>query len=136
MEKVIERLTQISTVSKSDIRAVMGNLSIVMAEYMDLGYSVKIDDLGSFYYTACASKNGVATKEEVSAKQIVATRVQFIPEFSRGKNNATTRVMANSSVNWQLLPGIATTDADASGEGDTDNGTSSGGSDLDDNPLG
>lgn len=104
MDKIIGRLTQISTVSESDVRAVMGDMARVLNEFMDLGYSVKLEGLGSFYYTADASKQGVATEKEVSAKQIVGTRVRFIPEYDRAPNNATTRVLGGLTVNWQPFP--------------------------------
>lgn len=45
-DKIIERLAQISTVSKSDVQAVLGDLATVMADYMSLGYTVKLDGLG------------------------------------------------------------------------------------------
>lgn len=136
MEKVVDRLTQISTVSKSDINAVLGDLAKVLDEYMDLGYSVKIDGLGSFYYTAVASKNGVATEKEVSAAQIVGTRVRFIPEYSRTSSNATTRALAGASVEWKPFPkadASTTTDAGSSDDsGSTDGGSTDSG---DSNPL-
>lgn len=135
MSRVIERLTQISTISKSDINAVLGDLARVIDEYMDLGYSVKLDGLGSFYYTAIATKNGVQTEEEVSASQIVGTRVRFLPEFTRANNKNTTRALASKAVNWKPFPkpteAKATTD-DSSGGGSSDSG---GGNDDGNNPL-
>ena len=40
MDRVIERLAAISTVSKSDVQAVLGDLASVMADFMSLGFSV------------------------------------------------------------------------------------------------
>lgn len=100
-EKIIERLSQISTVSKSDVRAVMSDLAKVMADYMALGHTVKIDDLGTFYYTAVTNKQGVETREEVSAKQITGVRVRFLPETRRSSDNRTvTRALSDVSITW------------------------------------
>ena len=46
-EKIIERLSAISTVSKSDVRAVLGDLATVLADYMALGHTVKLDGADS-----------------------------------------------------------------------------------------
>ena len=100
-EKIIDRLSAISTVSKSDVRAVMGDLAPVMADYMALGHTVKLDGLGTFYYTAVASKQGVATKEEVTADLITGVRVLFIPETRRKNGNrVVTRALADVDITW------------------------------------
>jgi len=126
-EKIIDRLAQISTVSRSDVRAVMGDLASVMADYMSLGHTVKVDGLGTFYYTAVASKNGVKTAEEVSANQITGTRVRFIPESKRSNGNKTvTRSLTDTNIKWQEM------------KESTESGSTSGGSgsDLDEHPFG
>lgn len=128
MGKIIDRLTQISTVSESDVRAVMGDLARVLNEFMDLGYSVKLEGLGSFYYTADASKQGVETEEKVSARQIVGTRVRFIPENTRGTSNITTRVLAGITVNWQPFPKAEKEEGSTAGD-DTGGGTDTDGGD-------
>lgn len=103
-EKIIERLSQISTVSKADVQAVLADLASVMADYMALGHTVKLDGLGTFYYTAVASKQGVATKEEVSADQITGVRVRFIPETRRKNGNRiATRALTDVSITWNEL---------------------------------
>ena len=51
-----------------------------MGDYMAQGRSVKLDGVGSFYFTASTNKNGVATEKEVTAKLINGVRVRFIPE--------------------------------------------------------
>ena len=101
MERVIERLAQISTVSKGDVQAVMGNLAPVLADYMSLGFSVEIEGLGWFYYTAVTEKQGVETAEEVSADQIKGVRVRFLPETTRSNGNrVTTRALSNVEIKW------------------------------------
>ena len=62
------------------MRAVLTALGGVMGDFMAQGRSVKLDGVGSFYFTAVTNKNGVATEKEVSANQISGVRVRFIPE--------------------------------------------------------
>lgn len=126
MERVIERLAQISTVSKSDVQAVLGDLASVMADYMSLGYTVKIEGLGTFYYTAVTNKQGVETADEVSAKQITGVRVRFLPESERSSDNKhVTRALSNVDIEW--------TEVDekkqpvSGGNDDTDDGEQPGG---------
>ena len=123
-KKIIERLSQMSTVSKSDVSAVFADLATVMADYMALGYTVKIDGLGTFYFTAVSSKQGVATPEEVSANQITGVRVRFIPEGTRSNGNKTvTRSLSNIDIDWIEWKGAEsneTTDTDGDGGEDGD----------------
>lgn len=100
-DRIAERLAEISTVSRSDVMAVLGNLSSVMADYMALGKSVKIDGLGTFYFTAVASGTGVKTPEEVNANQITGVRVRFIPETKRTDGNRRTyRSLTDIDIEW------------------------------------
>ena len=59
------------------MRAVLTALGGVMGDFMAQGRSVKLDGVGSFYFTAVTNKNGVATEKEVSANQISGVRVRF-----------------------------------------------------------
>lgn len=123
-KKIIERLTQMSTVSKSDAQAVLAGLATIMADYMALGYSVKVDGLGTFYFTAVANKRGVATPEEVSANQITGVRIRFIPEGTRSNGNKTvTRSLSDTDIDWiewKAAESNETTDTDGDGGEDGD----------------
>ena len=88
-KQVAERLARESTVSLADVYAVLLSLGSVLGDYMSQGRSVKLDGIGSFYFTATANKNGVAKEEDVSAKQINGVRVRFIPETSYKQNGST-----------------------------------------------
>lgn len=124
-DKIIERLAQISTVSRSDVQAVLGDLAPVMADYMSLGHTVKLEGLGTFYYTAVASKNGVEKEEDVNANQITGVRIRFIPESRRSNGNKTvTRSLTDTAIKWQELKETA-----SSGKGGSDE-------DQEENPLG
>lgn len=57
-DQIADRLAQISTVSRADTYAVLKDLGSVMADYMSQGRTVKMDGLGTFYYTAVARDRG------------------------------------------------------------------------------
>ena len=85
-DQVADRLAQMSTVSRGDTYAVLKDLGGVLASFMSEGRTVKLEGVGTFYYTINADK-GIAKPEEVTAKQIKGVRVRFIPESSRTQSN-------------------------------------------------
>ena len=98
---VADRLAEISTVSRSDTYAVLMGLASALKSFMKEGRSVKLDGVGTFYYTADASKQGVDTPEEVSAKQIKGVRVRFLPETSRTSSGKVgTRSLVDGDIQW------------------------------------
>ena len=111
-KQVAERLARESTVSLADVYAVLLSLGSVLGDYMSQGRSVKLDGIGSFYFTATANKNGVAKEEDVSAKQINSVRVRFIPETSYKQNGSTpagrraTRNLTDVSIEWEEWKGV------------------------------
>lgn len=123
-KEVANRLADLSALSPGDCYSMLGNLGKVLGEYMNSGRTVKLDGVGTFYYTANASGQGVDTADEVSAKQIIGTRVRFIPETTRGvKNQVTTRSLVSSDVFWEELkldtamtPGETPTEPGGSGD--------------------
>ena len=124
-DEVADRLAQISTVSRADTYAVLKDLAGVLADYMAQGRTVKLDGLGTFYYTADATGNGVATAEEVDASLITGVRVRFILESHRsGKGREMVRSLISDNIFWVELPeGTETTDPEAGAdeeEGGTD----------------
>ena len=107
-EQVAKRLAAESTVSPADVRAVLTALGGVMGDYMSQGRSVKLDGVGSFYFTAVTNKNGVATEKEVSANQISGVRVRFIPETryrGAGKGRVSTRGLSDVDIEWNEWKG-------------------------------
>ena len=69
---------------------------------MGQGRTVKIDGVGTFYYTATSAKKGVETEKEVSASQINGVHVRFIPEVERNSGNqVVTRSMVNTKIVWE-----------------------------------
>ena len=66
---VAERLSEMSTVSKGDTYAVLMGLGEVLGDMMEMGNTVKLDGLGTFYLVGNANGQGVDTPEEVSPEQ-------------------------------------------------------------------
>ena len=112
-EQVAKRLAAESTVSPADVRAVLTALGGVMGDYMAQGRSVKLDGVGSFYFTAATNKNGVATEKEVTANLINGVRVRFIPETryrGGGKGRVSTRGLSDVDIEWEEWKGKTASD--------------------------
>lgn len=132
--QISDRLSQISTVSRGDTYAVVKNLGAVLSDYMGQGRTVKIEGVGTFYYTAATNKKGVKTAGEVSATQITGVRVRFIPEVSRNSSKqVTTRSMVDTNIFWEEWGGKPT---DGEAGGNTGGDTGGGDGNPDENPLG
>ena len=81
-------------------------LGEVLGSMMELGNSVKLDGLGTFYLVGNANGQGVDTPEEVSPKQFRKVTVAFILEYSRAQNNQVwKRTIVPSQVEWTELEG-------------------------------
>ena len=76
-DEVADRLAQISTVSRSDTYAVLKDLAGVLADYMAQGRTVKIEGLGTFYYTSNASGQGVEDEKDLEAYQMFVESLQW-----------------------------------------------------------
>lgn len=103
-----------------------------MADYMAMGRTVKIEGVGTFYYTTATNKKGVATSAEVNSAQINGIRVRFIPEVKRSSSKQiTTRSMVDVDVDWTDIEKLAN-------GGNSSGGNPDGGNDGDqgENPLG
>lgn len=129
--EVAKKLADLSSLSTGDVKSVLDLLGGVLADFMNSGRTVKLEGVGTFYYTVNAEGNGVDTADKVNAKQIKGTRVRFIPEVSRGtKSEITTRSLVGPGTFWELLdenipaqpvddttPGTGGEDDDDSGQG-------------------
>ena len=120
-KEVADRLSQISTVSRADVYAVLMDLSGVLADYMAQGRSVKIDGLGTFYYTLTAGGNGVDSADKVSVSQITGVRVRFIPEATRKSGSKTmNRSLISDNIFWMEWTGKADETPEEGGGGGSD----------------
>ena len=117
-DEVARRIAAESTVSPGDTFAVMKSLGGVLADFMANGRTVKLDGVGTFYYTANCAGNGVDSSEKVSAKQITDVRVRFIPEkHQNSSGQITTRSLVSDSIFWEEWGG--TTNGGGSNSGET-----------------
>ena len=127
-DEVAQLLADLSAVSPGDTFSVQKNLARAMSIYMSSGRTVKLDGVGTFYYSAKANGQGVDTPEEVNANQIVGVRVRFIPEMDRNSQGAVSRALVPNNLKWEELfddpskgttttPGTGGSDDDDSGQG-------------------
>lgn len=100
--RVAKRISAECTVSPADVNAVLTALGSVLGDYMSDGHTVKLDGVGTFYYTANASGNGVSAEEEVSATQITDVRIRFIPErFANSSHKTVSRAFVSNEISWE-----------------------------------
>lgn len=126
-ETIAKDLAKISTVSNSDVQAVLGDIAGVMHTRMAQGKSVHIKGLGYFRYVL--DTVGVKSLDDFDfQKQAKAVRIEFIPERTKLSGGTYTRVLVDSDdLEWiELSPETK--------------GTTPGGEDKDgeqnENPLG
>ena len=125
-EQVVKRVAAESTVSPTDVRAVLTALGGVMGDYMAQGRSVKLDGIGSFYFTAATNNNGVDTEKEVTVALINGVRVRFIPETrfrgggtrAMGGGRRAVRSLTDVDIEWEEWKGKVDTDNPDSTSGD------------------
>jgi len=124
-DRIADKLSLFSTVTRGDTYAVIKNLGSVMADYMAQGRTVKLEGVGTFYYTVAANKKGVAKPEDVNASQIVGVRVRFIPEVKRNSNKqVVTRSMVDNVIGWTDIEKL-TVSKEPSGEPESSGSTGS-----------
>lgn len=131
-ETIAKDLAKISTVSNSDVQAVLGDIAGVMHTRMAMGKSVHIKGLGYFRYVL--DTTGVKSLDDFDFdKQVKAVRVQFTPERTKlSGSKAYTRALVDSDdLEWIELPSTATDEDPAQ-----DDDSTSGGDDQDNDPLG
>ena len=100
MEDVCKRIAEMSTVSEPDSKAVLSALGKVLGDLMNTGRTVHLEGLGFFYYSCLSTGQGKDTKEEVTEKCIVGTRVQFLPERRVRKDGVVTRNLVDDNIFW------------------------------------
>ncbi len=134
-ETIAKDLTKISTVSNSDVQAVLGDIAGVMHNRMAQGKSVHIKGLGYFRYVL--DTVGVENLEDFDfEKQVKAVRVEFVPERTRLANGTYTRALVDSDqLEWiELSPN--TEDNDPAQDGKDEEPGTGGNEDEEENPMG
>lgn len=104
-EAIAKDLSRISTVSNSDVQAVLGDIAPVMHTRMAQGKSVHIKGLGYFRYVL-DTKGVKDLKDFDFNKQVQAVRVQFTPERTKQSSGTYTRALVDSDqLEWiELSP--------------------------------
>ena len=102
-----------STVSQTDVMAVLNAIPNVMTRYLAEGHSVKMDGIGSFFLTFECKKTGVDTAEEVSMDQVTNIKVQFRPAMKSGsmKGKFNNSLIADD-IEWTYLPNTKADETD------------------------
>ena len=120
-------MSKISTVSNSDVQAVLGDIAGVMHLRMAQGKSVHIKGLGYFRYSL--NTKGVENLADFNFdKQVEAVRVEFVPERTKQSGGTYTRALVDSEqLEWIELSPDTEDDAPSQGGGDED---------QNENPLG
>ncbi len=133
-KELAEELAFVSTVSKSDVNAVLGDIARVMNTLMANGKSVHIDGLGYFRYVL--DTKGVENLDDFDFdKQVKAVRVQFTPEREKNSSGSYTRALVDTKkLEWIEL-GANAEDQDSS-QGGSDDGEETGGSGNGEGTLG
>lgn len=74
----------------------------VLGDFMANGRTVKLEGMGTFYYTASAAGNGMDAPEKVTAAQIADVRVRFIPEKHANSNRQViSRSLVGDNIFWE-----------------------------------
>lgn len=98
--QIAEALANRSTVTKTDVKAVLTEMADVMSQYMAQGKSVKLEGLGSFRLGL--NTKGVANEEDFDFQtQLQHVKVNFTPETSYpASTGSATRSMVSKNIEW------------------------------------
>ena len=121
-DQLAKRIAQESTVAPADVKAVLTSLSGTMGDCMAMGRSVKLDGIGSFYFSANSQGNGAETEKKCSAKQINGVKVVFIPETTyrqAGGGRQAVRALTDVDIEWIDIATLVAEDKPADGGGTT-----------------
>ena len=119
-ETIAKDLAKISTVSNSDVQAVLGDITGVMHTRMSQGKSVHIKGLGYFRYVL--DTKGVKDLKDFNfEKQTQAVRIEFVPDRTRTSGGTYTRALVDSEqLEWIELSADTKDQDPAQGGGNGD----------------
>lgn len=131
--QIADALADRSTVTRTDVKAVLSEMADVMSQYMAQGKSVKLEGLGSFRLGL--TTKGVKAEDDFDfSKQLQRVKVNFTPEtFRPASTGATTRSMVSKNVEWIEYDKAASGTSSETGSTGTGDGSGSG---QDQSPLG
>ena len=119
-ETIAKDLAKISTVSNSDVQAVLGDIAGVMHTRMSQGKSVHIKGLGYLRYVL--DTKGVKDLKDFNfEKQTQAVRIEFVPDRTRTSGGTYTRALVDSEqLEWIELSADTKDQDPAQGGGNGD----------------
>lgn len=120
VKELSKRIAAESTVSETDVMAVLTALPGTMGMFMGLGRSVKLPGIGTFQYTINCTGTAVDAPEKVSARQITDVRVRFQPErtYSAGRTSMTRAMAENvNEIEWIDIDSLTATENETSDNG-------------------
>ena len=119
-ETIAKDLAKISTVSNSDVQAVLGDIAGAMHTRMSQGKSVHIKGLGYFRYVL--DTKGVKDLKDFNfEKQTQAVRIEFVPDRTRTSGGTYTRALVDSEqLEWIELSADTKDQDPAQGGGNGD----------------
>lgn len=100
--QVAKRISAQCTVTPADTNAVLTALGGTLGDFMAEGRTVKLNGIGTFYYTANTAGNGVETEDKVTASQINGVRIRFIPEMrANSSHQIVSRALVSDDISWE-----------------------------------
>jgi len=108
-----ERIEKESSVSISDVMAVLYSLPHIIQDELGKGGSVKLDGIGSFTMSAQCTKTGVPTAEQVNPQLITNLKVNFRPEKQQivtPKGKVMVSGLIPTDLQWTYLPNTKQTE--------------------------
>ncbi len=123
--KLAERIEKESSVSISDVMAVLYSLPHIIQDELGKGGSVKLDGIGSFTMSAQCTKTGVPTAKEASPQLITNLKVNFRPEKQQivtPKGKVMVNGLIPTDLQWTYLPNTKKTEEGEEPGGEEPNG--------------
>lgn len=91
--KIAEQIAEKTSLTEGDVYNVVKSLIRVMNDKLMNGFSVCLDELGTFTAIAKAGGKGVKNPEDVNASQIKSLRIRFTPAYKRTPMEGVTRAL-------------------------------------------
>ena len=91
--QIAEIIAEKSSLTEGDVYNVVKSLIRVMNDKLMNGFSISLDEFGTFTAIAKAGGNGVKDPRDVNSSQIKALRIQFTPAYKRTPMEGVTRAL-------------------------------------------
>lgn len=95
VQELSKLISTATTLTQSDIAAVLYSLPQFMNVYLREGHSVRLNGLGTYAVFGRSKGNGVLRKEDVRPSQFSSLVLKFTPEYNVSVGGARTRTLLN-----------------------------------------